>query len=77
LLCDYLAFAQAYSTTLPYRLKLNYSRVLYKPVVLNICAEGNQIQTYDFVREPHCKNFNTSESTLFVLLQNEVCCTEY
>jgi len=36
-------------------------------VVLNHFAEGSQIQTYDFVREPH-KNFTTSQLTHFVLL---------
>ena len=25
----------------------------YEPVVLNLLTEGNQIQIYDFVREPH------------------------
>ena len=27
------------------------------PVVPNLLAEGSQIQTYDFVREPHKRNF--------------------
>jgi len=46
-------------------------------VVLNLFVEGSQIQAYDFVTEPHYKNFNTSQLTRFVSLQNELCYTEY
>jgi len=32
-------------------------------VALNLFTEGIQIQTYNFVREPHYGNFNTSQLT--------------
>ena len=32
-----------------------------RSVVLNILAKGGQIQTYNFVRELHEKNFDTSK----------------
>jgi len=34
-------------------------------VVLNLFAEGNQIQPYDFVRQSHEINFNTTQLTRF------------
>jgi len=36
-------------------------------MILNQFPEGSQIQTYNFVREPH-ENFTTSQLTRFVLL---------
>jgi len=39
-------------------------------------AEASQIQTYDFVREPHQRNLTKSQMTCFVLWQKEVCCTK-
>ena len=36
------------------------------PLVLNLFAEGSQIQTYDFVREPH-ENFTTSQLIHFFI----------
>jgi len=30
---------------------------LFKPVVLNLFAEGSQNQTYGFLKEPHWTNF--------------------
>jgi len=32
---------------------MHVAPVQYKPVVLNLFAEGSQIQIYDFVRELH------------------------
>jgi len=48
-----------------------------KSALLNLFAERSQIQTYDFVREPHYRNFNTSQLTRFASFQNEVCSTKY
>ena len=36
-------------------------------VVLNHFAEGSHIQTYDFVREPHKKNYHKSIDTFFFI----------
>jgi len=42
-------------------------------VVLNHFAEEGQIQTYDFVREPHKKNYHKSIDTLcFIALTKSV-----
>jgi len=46
-------------------------------VVLNHFAEGRQIQTYDFVREPHKKFLPQVNWHVLFYWTNEVCYTKY
>jgi len=46
-------------------------------VVLNHFAEGSQIQTYDFVRNPHKQTLPQFNWHVLFYCTNEVCCTKY
>jgi len=60
------------TTPTPPRSVHNEHTAYTRPVGLNLFAEGSQIQSNDFVREPHYRYFSTGQLTRFALLQKEV-----